>query len=193
MPIFEPTFDGKTKVGRRVADPKTDKVRSAPGALIFAAMTTPAGLAGCTGIDDKLIHGDRWQQIDGNFTEQVNANEMTTILGNQTRTVIGNRNLTTVGNVNSTTVSNLNQTVVGSTIRTYVGAAAYNYVSNHVATHASPQNRFEPGVYLHFVMSTLGRQQSAQYRDDLFSVLCTLYDDHAYLSQSHPSAELRCN
>jgi hypothetical protein len=148
-------FDGNTKTGLRVADPKMDKTLLGSGSLAFGGMASATGLAGCNGIDAKLVHGDRWQQIDANFTEQVNADEKITILGNVTRMVVGNRTLTTVGNVTSTIVSNNNETVVGSTIRTHVGAAAHTYVSNHVATHASPQNRFEPGVYLHFVVDKL--------------------------------------
>ncbi len=150
-----PVFDKSTKVGRKVNDPGTDKSLPGGKALSYGAMTSATAVAGTTGLDCKLVHGDRWQQIDGSFTEQTNSNVKTTILADETRNVIGNRTLSTLGSVTGTVASNYTKTVVGSTVRTYVGAAAYTYTSNHVATHASPQCRFEPGVYMHAIMQRL--------------------------------------
>ena len=80
-------FDGSTKTPLRVSDPLTDKNLSAPGSLSFGGMTSTSGLASCTGIDAKLVHGDRWQQIDNNMTEIIGINEKTTIGNNETHTV----------------------------------------------------------------------------------------------------------
>jgi len=144
-------FDGKTKTGRAVSDPGTDDMLPNPASLVFGAINTPVGLSGTVGAEGKLVHGDRWEQLDGSLMEITNTNVTTTIMGNETRQITGNQTLTTIGNVTGTVVSNMNQTVVGSSIHTNVGAAAHTYISNHVQTHCSPQNVNEPGTFLHFI------------------------------------------
>jgi len=83
-----PVFDKSTKVGRNVSDPGSDKSLPDGKSLSYGAMPSSGGLAGATGVDCKLVHGDRWQQIDGNFTEQTNSNVKTTILADETRNVV---------------------------------------------------------------------------------------------------------
>lgn len=135
-------FDGKAKIGRSVPDPNTDKDLPGSGSLGFSNITSPGGLAGCTGIDAALVAGDQWHILQGNRQVMINGDWTQTTLGTKTCTVMQNRI--------TTTTANRNDTIVGSTVRTNVGAAAHNYISNHVVTHASPGMRFEPGTWLHY-------------------------------------------
>jgi len=114
-------FDGEVKTRRAVADPKTDKTLPSPGSLSWGGIKGIAGLAGTNGIDCKVVHGDRWQQIDGNHTEQVNANLQSTIMGNETRTIVQNQNLTTMGNVSKSILSNYTRTIIGAELGTNIG------------------------------------------------------------------------
>ena len=72
-------FDNSTKIGVRVQDPGTDRSLTPSGALSYPSINTPGALAGTTGIDCKLVHGDRWQQILGNMTENYAGNVNTNI------------------------------------------------------------------------------------------------------------------
>lgn len=153
-------FDGQTKVGRAVADPNTDQTLPNPGSMIFPAVATPAGIAGTVGADCKLVHGDCWKHVSGSIMEMIDTNVTTMIMGNEIRQVTGTQTLTSIGNVTRTSISNVVETVVGSAIRTNIGAVAHNFISNHVATHCSPQNKFEPGVFMHAVFDHLKMGQS---------------------------------
>ena len=84
-----PVFDQSTKVGRKVKDPGSDKSLPDGKSLSYGAMTSTSGLAGATGIDCKLVHGDRFQVIDEKMTESIGGDEKTTISGNETHTVMG--------------------------------------------------------------------------------------------------------
>jgi hypothetical protein len=145
-------FDGQTKIGRRVPDPITDKNLSGPGALIFGAMTTPVGLAGCIGIDAKLIHGDRWQQIDSNMTEIIGVNESTTVGSNELHMVGGNRTTSIGANDTLTVCGNLTETVLGTSVylhvgtelKTDIGPTIHNFISPLTENHCSPRNINEP-------------------------------------------------
>jgi len=89
-------FDNTVKIGRRVGDPLTDKKLDDPGSLSWGSITSVSGLAQTTGVDCKLVHGDRWQEIDGNMTEHYTNNVKTTIDQNWTIKVNGIMNLTVV-------------------------------------------------------------------------------------------------
>lgn len=105
-------FDGQTKVGRAVADPGSDNVLPNPGSLMFAAISTPVAVTGTVGALATLVHGDRWEQLDGSLMEITNTNVTTMIMGNETQQVTGNRTLTTTGNVTETIVGMLNETLI---------------------------------------------------------------------------------
>jgi len=140
-------FDSSIKTPRRVSDPGTDKSLGQGGSLAWPAIASATGLASCTGVDAALIHGDQWDNILGNRQLLITQNWTQTTLGTKTCTVVQNRVTSTVATRNDTTV--------GATVRTNVGPAAHNYVAPHVASHTSPQNRFEPTAYLHFIFSKL--------------------------------------
>lgn len=114
-------FDGKTKNGRAVADPGTDDMLPTPGSLVFGAIATPVALSGTIGAHSMLVHGDRWQQIDGNFTESVGSDFKTTVTGNQTHIVSSNHAIKVGGTHN--------KTVSGTTMESFIGAHVLNNMS----------------------------------------------------------------
>src|SRR5215475_9355175 len=91
-------FYNTTKTPRRVKDPGTDKTLSASGSLAYGGMTSTGGLAGGTGIDAKLVHGDRFQTIDHNIDTTIFQNETYLVGGNQKETVIGDCTEMIIGN-----------------------------------------------------------------------------------------------
>jgi hypothetical protein len=140
-------FDGKTKIGRAVADPGTDQMLPNPNSLAFPTIATPVALAGTIGAECKLVHGDRWEQVDGSLMETTNVNVTTMIMANETREVNGNQTLTTSGNVGNTILGNVDYTVVGAELHTNIGAQNHTYVSPRVLVYGGNSNEDEPGAH----------------------------------------------
>jgi len=145
-------FDASTKTGREVKDPLSDKTLPPPASLSWKTITTPAALAGTVGIDCKLVHGNRFQQIDQSMTENYGGNVTTTIGSNQTRTIGGDQKMVVAGNRTAVIGTNLLHVTAGSTTRVQIGAvtqldvSATNevYVGVLTENHASPKQENEP-------------------------------------------------
>src|ERR1051326_4467200 len=103
-------FDGTVMTPRAVADPKSDKNLPSPGSLSWGAIKGDGGLAGTTGVDCKLVNGDRWQQVIGSQTETLTGNLNTTVLQSQTHNVLANRTETITGDHTETIVGSRNDT-----------------------------------------------------------------------------------
>jgi hypothetical protein len=103
-------FDNQTKVPRRVPDPLTDKKLGNSGSLPWGSFTSITGLAGTTGVDCKLVHGDRWQEIKGNMTEDYTGNVNTNITLNWTINVYAIMNLTVYQGYNEIEYGPVNRT-----------------------------------------------------------------------------------
>src|SRR5579863_324043 len=155
-------FDGKTKIGRAVADPGTDDMLPVPGSLVLGAITTPVALSGTVGAECKLVHGDRWQQIDGNQTEFVVANLMTTISGNQIHQVTSNQTILVAGNVARDVTGNQMTTITGPEIKTNVGPYNHSYVAPRVVAHAGEENKEETGSFM-WCIETLEKLHIAKF------------------------------
>ena len=144
-------FDGKTKIGRAVADPTTDCMLPNPGSLMFPAISTPVALTGTVGSDSKLVHGDRWQQIDGSVSEFVTGNVLTNILQDHNLNVTGNRTKQITGNHTENIVGNQNLTVVGPHNALYVSPKNDVHASPHNRVNSSPENQQEPAPKVHIL------------------------------------------
>jgi hypothetical protein len=93
-------FDAANKVPRRVKDPITDDTLPSPGSLNWKQITSATALAGTTGVDCMLVHGDRWQEMKGSLTENYAVDKKITVKGKHTETITGNRSITvTSGNI----------------------------------------------------------------------------------------------
>jgi hypothetical protein len=128
-------FDGKTKIGRAVADPGTDDMLPMPGLLVFGAIATPVALSGTVGAHSMLVHGDRWQQIDGNFTESVGSDFKTSISGNQTHATQGNQTITVSQDHKETIAGTCLQTLVGAQTVTNMDVRNETRLGTHAQTH----------------------------------------------------------
>lgn len=139
-----PVFDQSTKVGRKVKDPTTDKTLPSEKSLSYGAMTSTTGLAGATGIDCKLVHGDRFQAIDAKMTETIGASESTSIGTTETHNV-GTTRTTTIGANDVITIgANKQVTVTGSHNLLQVGARNEVCVSPVNRVNSSPDSQGEP-------------------------------------------------
>ena len=127
------------------ADPKT-ATRSHGGANDHAAppwktmspggMNATGGLAGTTGIDAKLIHGDRWQQIDGKQTETINQDLVTHIKQNETWTV--DEDLTV--QINGTTEDNR----IKEVNEYFHAISRFEYLHEHTDLHQEQDHTINP-------------------------------------------------
>jgi len=141
-------FAASTKVKRAVSDPGTDDTLPSSGSLSWGAITGSSAVAGTTGADAKLVHGDRWQQIDGNHTENIGANLLSTVTGNQTHTVTGNQTLSTGGNTTHDITGNLTTTIVGAEIRANIGVQNLSHVAPKTRLHSSPEGTQDSGSFM---------------------------------------------
>ncbi|MEO8371389.1 MAG: hypothetical protein ABI806_19540 [Candidatus Solibacter sp.] len=93
-------FDATNKIPRRVKDPVTDDTLPSPGSLNWKQITSATALAGTTGVDCMLVHGDRWQEMKGSLKENYAVDKTITVKGKHTETITGNRSITvTSGNI----------------------------------------------------------------------------------------------
>lgn len=149
-------FDGKTKVGRAVADPGIDDMLPNPGSLVFGAITTPAAVAGTIGAHSMLIHGDRWQQIDGNFTELLTGNLVSTVTGNQTHSVTGGQTITVGQDHTETIMGNTLQTMIGPQIVSNMDVRNETRAITHLHTHGDNFFQYGPDNQFHYCETNMG-------------------------------------
>lgn len=149
-------FDGKTKVGRSVADPQMDQMLPNPNSLAFSAIATSVGLTGTIGTHAMLVHGDRWQKIDGTFTETVGADLQTTISGNQTHSVTGNQTISVTQDHKETFIGTCLQTIMGSHIVTNMDVRSETRMITHSHTHGDFNWVYDPSGQMHYGDSNLG-------------------------------------
>src|SRR5258708_6137326 len=122
-------FAGSTKISRVVTDPGTDHKLPSPGSLSWGGITAVAAVPGTTGADAKLVHGDRWTQVNGNHTETVVDNVSLTVGSNQTikvgadqkETICGTANETIIGPHVITNLGEYNETRIGAHIQLHGG------------------------------------------------------------------------
>ncbi len=66
------------------------------------AMTSPTALSGTTGACVSLVHGDVWDQFEGNDTKNVLKDDKLTVTGSRTELIKTNHQHTIVGTTNTT-------------------------------------------------------------------------------------------
>jgi hypothetical protein len=141
-------FGGNAKITRAVNDPGTDDTLPSPGALSWGGITSASGVAGTTGAEAKLVHGDRWQQIDGAFTESVGADLKTTVMGGKTVTVTQDHNETVMGNTL--------QTMIGPQIVTNMNVRNETRAVTHLHTHGDNFFQYGPDNAFHYCETNMG-------------------------------------
>jgi hypothetical protein len=99
-------------------------------------MNNPGGVSGATGIDVKLIHGDRWQQIDGKQTETIDKDLETRIKENETWTVDEDLKLTVKGKTTDNRIED---------VKEYFHAESrFEYIGEHTDQHHENDHQLNP-------------------------------------------------
>ena len=101
-----------------------------------AAIATPTALAGTNGVDCKLIHGDRWQEINGNETDDITGNLMTTIDGDENRLLLGN--------LETTVMEKTKDDRFGLYLGQYFEGSTFNYFHTRTENHTAEEQEHQP-------------------------------------------------
>lgn len=101
-----------------------------------AAIATPTALAGTIGVDCKLIHGDRWQEIVGNETDDITGNLKTTIEGDEKRLLMGDLDTTVMGKTKDDRF--------GMYLGEYFSASTFNYFHTRTENHTAQEQEHQP-------------------------------------------------
>ena len=123
----DPIFGAAPKTTNGSFNPSSDHKTPQLGSLDLSNMPLPTALAGTTGIDCSLIHGDEWNEMEGNLTENIlkshtgyiKINETYTINGNLTHRVNGATNDTRVGVHNRLNIAQRNDTFMHTRAETH--------------------------------------------------------------------------
>ncbi len=97
-----------------------DGAESSFGLLNSRAMTSFTALAGTTGTCAALIHGDVWDQFEGNDTKNVLGDDKLTVRGNRTELIKTNHQHTIVGTTSTTHIGTHNHVNIAPRNDTYV-------------------------------------------------------------------------
>lgn len=140
-------FAGVTKVRRYVSDPGTDDTLPAQGTLSWGAITTVSAMAGTTGTDATLVHGDGWQQIIGTMTESFTGDVSTTIGQKQNLIVSSDRTEQISGNHVEMVIGNRNDMVIGAHNHVNLGVRNNTYVNPKSEVHSGEKGSEESGSW----------------------------------------------
>jgi len=148
-------FDGQTitdtssKIHHDILDPSTMHFGNLGLAGGVINSPTPFGsqYASLKGTDIKLVHGDRWQEIEGEMTEDIATGVTTTIgpfksdgavslvdkskPGWWVMQLAGDEAISILGNLNESVTGNATYTYTGTYTQTDVLAATYTFKSDH--------------------------------------------------------------
>jgi hypothetical protein len=144
-------FDGKTKVGRAVADPKTDRSLPQGYSLSLSQITTKTALGGTVGARCTLVHGDQYDFISATVNVEVIGDLFTNISGNETHSVLHNRTETITQNNTLSVGGNQNWTITGQYMSLFVGPKTDVHVSPLSLLHSATQCTSEPQPKMHIL------------------------------------------
>lgn len=134
-------FDEQIKTPLRVDDPLSDRSLPGAGKLSWTAKNRAQALDGTAGIDAKLVHGDRWQTIDANFTEQIAEIVDTHIGGDERHRVMGDLTIKIHGNQQETIMQTYTHTIVGNHVQSNLAARSDTYGGPHTITHLNVEQK----------------------------------------------------
>ncbi|HLH02850.1 MAG TPA: hypothetical protein VKX25_08770 [Bryobacteraceae bacterium] len=132
MSVFQGNVHTPTASNGISRDSATPKL----GALNLGAMTSVTAVSGTNGVDSKLIHGDRWQEIQGNQTENIKNDLKTHILQNQQWTIEDNLDF----KVNGETTDNR----IGEVKEYYHSGSRFEYIGEHTDLHHEQDHQINP-------------------------------------------------
>ena len=134
--MAEPTFNAAPQTVNGSFQPANDNKTPKLGSLNLSAMSSTTALAGTTGVDAKLIHGDRWQQIDGSQTETIDKDLTVEIKKNETWTVDEDYTMTVKGKTDDTRQEDVKET--------YFADSHFEYWKEHTDIHHDEDHQINP-------------------------------------------------
>jgi hypothetical protein len=81
-------FDASTKIKREVSDPLSDHKLPHPKSLSWTGITAPTAVKGTKGAHCDLVHGDQWNEINGNHNENILRNQTLKVVGKHKETLV---------------------------------------------------------------------------------------------------------
>lgn len=137
--MADPTFSGDKKTSNGSFNPSLDHKTPALGLLNLGAMPALSALSGTLGIDVKLIHGDRWQQIEGNETDFIIKNLARTVDGDEKRLLVGDLDTTVIGR----TKDDRFDLFLGN----FYEASTFNYFHHRLENHTAEEQEHQPTAH----------------------------------------------
>ncbi len=135
------TFGGAVQTVNSGFDASKDKTTPNLRALSLGSMSSPGALAGTTGVDVELIHGDCWNQITGNVTTNIKGNNKYTLTGNSLSLITGNLKETVNGNHEYDVLTNMKLFIKGTTTEEHVGSHLNTNTSSLTESFTGPVMR----------------------------------------------------
>ncbi len=144
-------FDGKTKVGRTVTDPKTDHSLPSGYSLSLSQITTKTALGGTVGARCSVVHGDQYDFVSATVNVEVIGDLFTNISGSETHFVLHNRTETVTINNSLTVGGNQDWTITGSHMALHTGPKTETMVSPLNRLLSAPDSKSEPTNKMHIL------------------------------------------
>lgn len=142
-----PAFAGAAKTKTAQVDRLKDRQTPNLPSLNMKNMSSPTALSGCNGYDVALIHGDQWQQLDGNRTTNITGSWTTHIFTNETWTIDNDLKYTVGGN----TVDNR----IGQHHQTNTNPRFDHFIHTRTETHDQPQVIHQPTHDTHTIANLM--------------------------------------
>ena len=139
-----------------------DNAPATLGSLSAKGMTSGKGLAGTTGTDVKLNHGDRWQEIHGKQTENIHKELETHIYQNETWTIDENLTYKVGGRTTDTRVEDFKEY--------YFAESRSEYTLEHTEQHHEKDHLINPTHGFDFI------NVEAEYKNVDLAIKATVFE-----------------
>jgi hypothetical protein len=148
-----PPFGGSPLTPNQAFDPSKDHTTPNLRGLNPNGMSSAGALSGTTGIDCKLIHGDRWQEIQGKLTENIKNDLTTHILEKQKWTVDEDLNFTVTGETT--------ENFVGEAKQYFHSGSRFEYFGEHTDLHHDHDHQINP-THTFDILDTEGEYKNVE-------------------------------
>jgi len=129
-------FQGNIPTSTRSNKGGSDSAAPDFGKLNPKAMTSATGLSGTDATDAKLIHGDRWQQIDGKQTEKIDKDLKTDVMENEEWTVHEDLDFKVNGKTTDNRIEDVKEY--------YHAESRFEYFGEHTDQHHEQDHQINP-------------------------------------------------
>ncbi len=135
-------FNNEIKLDRKTKDPQTDNALPPSGSLDWSKIGekdafkgVDGKVAGATGVDCKLIHGDFWEDVAGEKKVVVTKDETRHVMENRETTIGEDETFTIIGDFNETVTGEHMTLNVGEKTEVHMNANMKEKVNETLETH----------------------------------------------------------